>query len=195
LDDREIGTKRRKFDFYDVDGDRALTGAEIERGALNEVRLPDVTFTDTITVSLGGKTAEMVFTGAQTHSDDLTVIVFPEQGVGYMADFINIVRPPRYIQGTDRPIQTWIDGIRIAEKQDFSIAVPGHGAVGGSEYVTYAREYLEKLRDAVAAGMEAGETLEALQESIYMEEYSDWISYDEFRASNIADMYNRLSKE
>lgn len=28
-----------------------------------------------------------------------------------------------------------------------------------------------------------------------MEEYADWISYDEFRASNINDMYNILTRE
>ena len=28
-----------------------------------------------------------------------------------------------------------------------------------------------------------------------MQAYEDWISYAEFRASNIADMYNMLTKE
>ena len=112
-----------------------------------------------------------------------------------MADFISIVRPPRYIRGTDESIDTWINAIRVVEAQDFATAVPGHGAVGGREYVTQSREYLTELRDAVAAGMAAGETLEEMQERIYMDEYSDWISYDEFRADNIADMYDMLSRE
>lgn len=189
------GFIERIFDFYDVDGDDSLTGAEVERGALNEVRLPDITFRDRITVTLGGKTAEMVFTGVQTHSDDLSVIVFPEQSVGYVADFISIVRPPRYIRGNDEPVETWIDAIRVVEAQNFTIAAPGHGAVGSSEYVTASREYLTKLRDEVTAGIAAGETVAELQERIYMEEYSDWISYDEFRAQNIEDMYNLLTRE
>jgi hypothetical protein len=61
--------------------------------------------------------------------------------------------------------------------------------------VTLFREYLEELRDQVAAGITAGQTVEELQESIYMEAYEDWISYAEFRASNIAGMYNMLTKE
>lgn len=187
------GFTERMFDFYDVDGDDALNGAEVERGALNEVRLPDVTFSDRMTVTLGGKIAEIVYTGVQTHSDDMSVIVFPEQGVGYMADFISIVRPPRYIRGTDEPIETWINAIRVVEAQNFTIAAPGHGAVGSREYVTLSREYLTELRDAVAAGMAAGETLEEMQVRIYMDKYSDWISYDEFRADNIADMYDMLN--
>ncbi len=189
------GFIERIFDFYDVDGDGSLTGAEVERGALNEVRVPDITYRDRITVTLGGKTAEMVFTGVQTHSDDLSVIVFPEQSVAYMADFISIIRLPRYIRGNDEPIESWLDGIRVVEAQNFTIAAPGHGVVGGSEYVTFSREYLTKLRDEVAAGIAAGETVEELQERIYMEEYSDWISYDEFRAGNIEDMYNLLTRD
>ncbi len=188
------GFIERIFDFYDVDGDNALSGAEVVRGPLNEVRVPDITYRDRVTVTLGGKTAEMVYTGIQTHSDDLSVIVFPEQSVGYMADFISIVRPPRWIRG-DQPIETWLEGIRVVEAQNFTIAAPGHGAVGGSEYVTLSREYLQKLRDEVSAGIASGETVEELQDRIYMEEYEDWISYEEFRAQNIADMYNLLTRE
>ncbi len=190
----EAGDAFEQFDLMDYDSNGALTGAEIARGPLNDVRAPDLTYQDKIAVTLGGKTAEMVFTGVHTHTDDMSVIVFPEQSVGFMVDFISIVRPPRYIRG-DEPIETWIAGIRVVEAQDFDIAAPGHGTVGASEYVTLFREYIEALRDRVAGGIAAGQTVEELQESIYMEEYKDWISYDEFRASNIADMYNLLSRE
>jgi glyoxylase-like metal-dependent hydrolase (beta-lactamase superfamily II) len=188
------GTYAATFDLYDYDGDGFLSGAEATRGRLNDVRPPDLTYGDELSVTLGGKTAKMVYTGVHTHTDDMTVVVFPEESVGFMADFISIVRPPRFIQG-DQPIDTWIRAVRIVEAQGFDIAVGGHGAHAGSEYVTLFREYLEKLRDQVAAGIAAGDSLEQLQANIYMEEYADWISYDEFRESNIADMYNLLSRE
>jgi glyoxylase-like metal-dependent hydrolase (beta-lactamase superfamily II) len=147
-----------------------------------------------MTVTLGGRTAEMVFTGIHTHTDDMSVVVFPEASVGFMVDFISIVRPPRFIQG-DQPIDTWIRGIEIVEAQGFDLAVGGHGNYAESRYVTLFREYIETLRDQVAAGIAAGQSVEQLQEAIYMEEYADWISYDEFRASNINDMYNMLTRE
>ena len=34
-----------------------------------------------------------------------------------------------------------------------------------------------------------------MQASIYYDDYGDWISYDEFRESNIQDMYNLLTRE
>jgi len=187
------GAFQANFDLYDFNGDDALDGAETTRGALNDVRAPDITYQGRTTVSLGGMHAELVFTGVHTHTDDMSVIVFPEEQVGFMVDFISIRRPPRFIQG-DKPIETWIGGVSVVEAQNFEIAVGGHGDFGSRTYVTQFREYLELLRDQVAAGIAAGQTVEELQESIYMEAYADWISYDEFRASNIQDMYNLLRR-
>jgi glyoxylase-like metal-dependent hydrolase (beta-lactamase superfamily II) len=188
------GFSHRLIDFYDYDGDGALTGAEITRGPLNEVRAPNITYRDELTVTLGGKTARLVYTGPHTHSDDMSVIIFPGEGVGYMADFISILRPPRWIRGI-RPLETWLAAIRIVEAQDFTIAAPGHGTVGDAEYVTLFRGYLEQLRDEVSAGIAAGETVEQLQASIRLDEYSDWISYDAFLPQNIEDMYNLLTSQ
>ena len=188
------GQLQRLFHLYDFDGNGNLSGAEATRGPLNDVRRPDITYTDKITVTLGGKSADMVYTGVHTHTDDMSVIVFPGESVGYMVDFISGVRPPRFIRG-EEPIETWLAGIRVVEAQDFDIAAPGHGALTDKAHVTLFREYIEELRDHVAAGIAAGRTVEELQESIYMDAYKDWISYEEFRASNIADMYNLLTRE
>ena len=188
------GDFQTNFTLYDFDGDGTLSGAEVVRGPLNDLRPPDVTFADRLSVTLGGKRAESVYTGVHTHTDDMSVIVFPDESVGFMADFISIIRPPRWLRG-DRPVETWIAAVRVVEAQGFDIAAGGHGSYADSEYVTLFREYLEELRDQVAAGIAAGQTVEELQESIYMEAYEDWISYTEFRASNIADMYNLLTRE
>ncbi|MFL2546645.1 MAG: MBL fold metallo-hydrolase [Candidatus Rariloculaceae bacterium] len=188
------GIYETRFALYDYDGDGILSGPEATRGALKDVRIPDVTFENEITVSLGGKTARSVYVGAHTHSDDMSVIVFPAESVGFMADFISIERPPRYIQG-NRPVDSWIAAVRVVEAQGFDLAVGGHGNHADSEYVTYFREYLEELRDSVARGIENDVSVEDLHESIYMDKYADWISYDEFRESNITDMYNILTQE
>lgn len=182
------------FNLYDFNGDGEISGAEATRGPLNDVRAPDITFSDVAAVTLGGTTARSVFVGVHTHTDDMAVVVFPNESVGFMADFISIIRPPRFLRG-DAPIESWIAAVRVVEAQGFDIAVGGHGAHADAEYVGLFREYLEKLRDLVAAGIENGQSVEQLQVSIYMDDYADWISYDEFRESNIADMYNLLTRE
>ncbi len=188
------GAYSANFGLFDYDGDGAITGAEATRGPLNDVRPPDLTFTDTAEVTVGGATARSVYVGAHTHTDDMSVIVFPNESVGFMADFISIYRPPRFIRG-EAPIDSWIAAVRVVEAQGFDIAVGGHGNHEDAEYVTYFREYLEELRDRVAEGIERGQSVADLQESIYMDDYAEWISYDEFRESNIADMYNILTRE
>jgi glyoxylase-like metal-dependent hydrolase (beta-lactamase superfamily II) len=188
------GAYAANFALFDYDGDGSLSGAEATRGPLNEVRVPDLTFSDEAEVTLGGTTVRSVYVGNHTHTDDMSIIVFPEENVGFMADFISIVRPPRWIRG-EQPIESWIAAIRVVEAQGFDVAVGGHGDHAGAEYVTYFREYLEELRDRVSAGIDSGQTVADLQESIYMNEYADWISYDEFREQNIEDMYNLLTQE
>ncbi len=192
--DEAEGAYAANFDLFDFDGDGGITGAEATRGPLNDVRAPDLTFAETAEVTVGSATARSVYVGKNTHTDDMSVIVFPNESVGFMADFISIERPPRFIRG-DEPLESLLAAIRVVESQDFDIAVGGHGTHAGAEYVTYFREYLEELRELVASGIDSGQTIEQLQESIYMDDYAEWISYDEFRESNIADMYNLLTQE
>ena len=76
---------------------------------------------------------------------------------------------------------------------DFDIATAGHGPVGDKSDITEFREYVEEMRDAVAEGISAGQSLEEMQASIMMEAYSDWFMFDTWRPENITGMYNLLT--
>lgn len=60
----------------------------------------------------------------------------------------------------------------------FKFVATGHGPVGTVKDVTAWRVYLEALRDAVAAGLAAGQTLEQMQQNIKMAEYSHRDGFD-----------------
>src|SRR5262245_57052857 len=49
------GNIRAQFELYDANKDGALTGAEVARGPIANVRAPDVAYTDRINIYLGGK--------------------------------------------------------------------------------------------------------------------------------------------
>ena len=49
------GNIKAQFDLYDADKDGALTGAEVTRGPIANVRAPDLTYTDRMAINLGGK--------------------------------------------------------------------------------------------------------------------------------------------
>jgi len=79
------------------------------------------------------------------------------------------------------------------ENIDFDYVAPSHGEIGNQADVADHRGYLEDLRDAVADGIAAGQTIEQLQASILLEDYKDWQNFDLWRPMNIEGMYNILT--
>jgi glyoxylase-like metal-dependent hydrolase (beta-lactamase superfamily II) len=180
-----------QFANYDADGDGALSGAEIARGPLADVYPASRSFEDRTTVTLGGEPIEMIHLGP-THSPDMTVLRFPEEDAVFFVDIISVRRLPfQALPGYD--IDELLSTIRRVEALDFSIAIGGHGDVGDKSDVADFRAYVEDLRDAVAAGIAAGQSLEELESSIEMEAYSDWGSYDEWLTLNIQGMHRILT--
>ena len=52
-----------------------------------------------------------------------------------------------------------------------------------------------ELRQGVLSGMDAGLSLEEIQETLILEKYADWDHYEERRPQNIAGMYRALTEE
>ena len=90
--------------------------------------------------------------------------------------------------------EEWMTATRETEAvaRGYEFVATGHGPVGTWEDVRAWREYLEKLRDQVAAGIAAGQTLEEMQQSIPMEEYSHWEGFD-WVDENVLGMYHFLT--
>lgn len=187
------GLFARAFGQFDADGDGAISGAEATRGPLSDVRAPDLTFADRMTVTLGGAEAEIIHVGRMAHTDDMSVVVFPAQRAVFVVDFVSLGRLP-YRTLADGRLDAWLNAIRAVEMLDVDVVAPGHGVVGDLDDVAAHRHYLETLRDRVAAGIARGATLEELEEEIRMTPYRDWISYDEWRALNVEGMYRMLTQ-
>ncbi len=185
------GNFQNNFELYDFDGDGVISGAEAARGALNDVQAPGLTYRDRLTISLGGKTAELIYTGVQTHTDDMSIIRFPEASAIFLVDWISPGRVPFGTLGSGM-LNAWLNAIRLAEALDYEVAAGGHGLVGNKADVTAVRHYLESLRDQVAAGIAAGQSLQEMQDSILMEAYQSWINYEQWRPLNVEGMYNML---
>ena len=57
------------------------------------------------------------------------------------------------------------------------------------------RHYLEELRDSVAAGIAAGQSIEEMQAGITMDAYQSWINYENWRPLNVLGMYSLLTAD
>lgn len=185
----------QNFDAFDANRDGRLSGAEVVRGPVSFVRPPDITYTDRMQISLGGKRVDVSWVGAMNHSKDSSLIAFPDDSVLFIVDFISFRRlPNREMDYEDGQFKEWMAAIRQAEKlaAGFTFVATGHGPMGTVKDVTAWREYFEKLRAAVAAGIAAGQTLEQMQRNIKMAEYSHWDGFD-WVPLNVLGMYHFLT--
>jgi glyoxylase-like metal-dependent hydrolase (beta-lactamase superfamily II) len=166
---------------------------QAKRDIIDEKRptaVPEITFSDQMTIELGGKTVELSYLG-RSHSDNMIVMRFPAERVVFAVDFIPI-RTLAWKNLTDAFIPDWMDAIARVEAMDFDILAPGHGPLGTKADATAFRQYMNELHDRVVEAHRAGKSLAEMQESIRLEAYSDWGDYDAHRKLNIEGMYNQV---
>lgn len=183
------------FDAYDANRDGVLSGAEVMRGPVSFVRPPDITYKDTHQIRLGGKRVELRWVGEMNHSRDSSLIMFPDDSVLFLVDYVSFRRlPNREMDYELGQFEEWMTAIRDAEKlaAGFTHVATGHGPVGTVKDITAWRVYFEKLRSAVAAGIAKGQTLEQMQRDITMAEYSHWDGFD-WVPLNVLGMYHFLA--
>ena len=160
-------------------------------GEQRPTAVPDITFTDRMTVTLGGKSVELIYLGL-SHSDNMIVMHFPEERAVYTVDFISVKRLP-YKTFNDAYFPEWIEAVKKVEAMDFDILVPGHGPMGTKEDATEHRRYLQALHDAVVAAARKGQTLGEMKKSITLDEFKHLSMYDKWRELNIEGMYRQVS--
>lgn len=160
-------------------------------GQSGGVRPPDLTFADTMTVRLGGKTVELSHLG-RNHTDNSIVMRFPDARTVFAVDFVTVKRLPFRGLG-DSFLPDWITSLERLEAMDFDILAPGHGAIGTKADAADHRGYLEDLTAAVQAGIDAGTPLAELQQTIRLDQYSDWGQYEAWLPQNIVGAHRLLS--
>ena len=161
---------------------------------INEKRptaIPDITFSDKMSIELGGKTVELTYVG-RGHSDNMIVIRFPSERVLFAVDFIP-VKAVAWKNMTDAYIPDWMDAIKKVETMDFDILVPGHGSIGTKADASAFRGYMETLYDEVLQAARAGKSLQEMKKSIRLDKYKNWHLYEKFLQLNIEGMYNQIN--
>ena len=159
-------------------------------GEKRPTAVPEVTFTDRMTVTLGGKTVELIYPGP-SHSNNLIVMHFPAERAVYTVDFISVNRLP-YMGLSDAYFPDWIVAVKKVEAMDFDILVPGHGPLGTKADAAEHRRYLQALYDAVLDAARKGQTLEEMKRSITLEDFKSMGMYDKWRELNIEGMYRQV---
>jgi glyoxylase-like metal-dependent hydrolase (beta-lactamase superfamily II) len=160
-------------------------------GEKRPTAVPNVTFSDSLTIELGGKTVELTYVG-RNHSDNSIVMRFPAERVLFAVDFIP-VKGVAFRDFPDAYITDWIESLKRVEAMDYDVLAPGHGALGTKEDVRAYRGYMEELRAAVLEASRAGKSVDEMKQTIKLDKYKDWFRYEEFLPLNIEGMYRHVN--
>ena len=175
------------FDKYDRDGDDSITGLEINA----DTPPPDIVYSDRMSITLGGSRVELIHPGP-AHSDDMTVLLFPEERTVFGVDLLHVQRFPVSLNGY--PVDQYVDANAIVQELDFDILVAGHGNIVGekADLMLYL-EFLRALEAAVASGIAEGRSLEDMRENLSFPDHENWLLYEERRVNLIAEAYQLLT--
>lgn len=162
------------------------------RNAPDELDGIEVTrrFDKSMQFTQGSKTFELTYLGPGHGADMIAMVIRPEN-VGFVVDVASSKRL-FYRDFPNADVDEWINQVRTVQALDFEILVGGHGAVGVKRDIDDALAYLQELRAAVLKGLKAGKSVAQLSDSIRMEKYKSWASYDNWRALNIQGMARHL---
>jgi glyoxylase-like metal-dependent hydrolase (beta-lactamase superfamily II) len=153
---------------------------------------PDIRFSERLSFTSGGHSFELTALGPGHGTDMLAMVVRPEN-VAYVVDVVSPGRLPyKDFPGAD--IAGLIEQTKAVEALDFEIMSPGHSRLGNKADATEAREYVEWLRAAVAAELNAGKTADQVVADLDTSAYADMMAYDMWRDLNVQGMARWLKE-
>lgn len=155
-------------------------------GERRPTAVPQVTFSDRMTLELGGTVLELVYVG-KNHSDNSIVMRFPRERILFAVDFIP-VNSYAFRDFPDAYMPDWIESLQRVEAMDFDVLAPGHGPLGSKANVTMFREYLQDLRAEVLRHARDGKPLDEMKQLITLPKYAAW-GPKEWFPLNIEGMY------
>jgi glyoxylase-like metal-dependent hydrolase (beta-lactamase superfamily II) len=155
-------------------------------GERRPTAVPQVTFSDRMTIELAGTVVELVYVG-RNHSDNSIVMRFPRERLLFAVDFIP-VNGLAFRDFPDTYMPDWIESLKRVEAMDFDVLVPGHGPLGTRANVTMFREYLQDLRGEVLRYAREGKSVDEMKQLIKLPKYDAWGPRDWFPL-NIEGMY------
>ena len=170
----------------------ALARPNILQAADPATPVPDITFTDRLSIDLGGTHIELIYTG-KNHSDNSVVVLLPQHKLLFAVDFIPVETVAYRTLKSDYPDE-WIESLKKVEQLDFEMLVPGHGKIGRKDHVRLFRGYLEDLRAAVLEHVKQGRSMEETKQAVRLPKYEQWQRYTDWFPENVEGMYRYLSQ-
>lgn len=149
----------------------------------NVVVADEVWEDDIHTIELGNKTIELHFFGVN-HGDGMVVARFAEDNIIFVAD---LAVPNRVGFGNlpDFFPAEWERSLAEIQELEYDTVMFTHGAPSGPpSTVVDQLQYLQDLRGAIFAEMQAGTDFLSIPNAIELPQYADWDGYDDWLSLN-----------
>jgi cyclase len=133
-----------------------------------------VSFSDRMTLHVGGKTIELIYVDDTYNPGDMAVWL-PDERIlhagfaGYIGRHPDI--RPDYSHGTTWGILKQLEALSALKPR---IVVPAHGPVGDATALSTLTDYLLLARQKVRTMMRQGLPLETVEQKFDMHEFADW---------------------
>lgn len=151
-------------------------------------RLPDHTFDDTETITVGGRITHLRTLGPAHTPGDL-IAHLPDSGIVFTGDLLFIGATPVIWHG---PLRNWISALDHILGLDAESYVPGHGPICGRPEIELLRTYWEWLDHTGRTHFDAGlSPLQAARTLIQTSEFQPFAAWGEPEriVINLSTMY------
>lgn len=162
---------------------------EVDWGDIR-LRLPDLTFSDELTLYSGHREVRLMYVGP-AHTTNDTIVLLPAEGVLFAGDIVSNGVTPFVLMGS---VAGSISAIERLKRLPVTTVVPGHGMVGGVELFDETLAYLKWIQCLAADGAAAGLTP---LETARLADLGEWAELvdPERLVGNLTRAYAELSGE
>jgi glyoxylase-like metal-dependent hydrolase (beta-lactamase superfamily II) len=177
-----------------ITGGAAFQGATFVAHKLGKERLeqdkpagiviPTEAVNDRRTITLGGTTLELIYTG-RNHSDNSLVMLLPKEKILFAVDFIPVQALP-FRDLPDFYINEWVDSMKKVQALDFTTFIPGHPPTPGSK--EDIGKTIEYVTDLMAAAKKAHGENKCNAQEIKLSKYEKWANYEQYLPLNVGRM-------
>jgi len=126
--------------------------------------LPNETFTDRMTLLVGGKTITLIHPGVG-HTDGDLVVLFVDEGVLHTGDLMFHRYYPNIDLEAGGSVQQWVSTLENLLRLDFIRVIPGHGETSDRAGLRQFLALIAQLAELARVAAESGSSLEQTLES------------------------------
>ncbi len=159
-------------------------------------KLPNQTFSERLTLYLGGKEIQIIYLG-KAHSQADTIVYIPEERIVYMGETFYSNEFPYISEGYS---SNWMQAIETAEALNADIFVPGHGFLPKNlkdtrEGLHSHWQMLKDIRDAVQKQVAGGASENKCVSAIDLPQFKKFKGYERALEIAVRRIYREMTSK